>query len=667
MNLTSKNLYRIAVVLLCSTIFCQPANAKDNFNEEYFLRNLRQNSFAIDPAAPAVVLFEKSTVEIVPENGWVVSQKVHRIIKVLKKEGLQYADVAARVFNVKGSYSEIRKISGTTYNLENGVLKQQELNTDLVASEKDYLVLVKKFSMPSVKEGSVIDYTYTIRHDFSLMYTEWEFQSPIPCLYSELETTIPAFFSTQSITQGVPYFFPLPNGPRKTADSLLPAAFTYSELISGNEFKNSHWVRRNIPALLDEPYVASMENYAEMIKLQITGEVTAHNVKLNFLNTWSKLNKMLYESFDFYRPLLVRHEDIGRVAHELTDSLTGDVDKAKAIYNYVRKNISAKSYSGIWSTKDLNDVFVKGSGTPAEINLVMIAMMKRVGLSCDPVILSTRDNGKIHETFVALTRFNHTIAMLTSGNDTYYLDVSEKFNPFGVLPEQCYNGYARLINEDGAAVSLLPKMNKDRGMVAVTTENADLKNYTLNFKQYFTKSEAAELREKWNADTTEIRKHIAAGLKILSVNASLKNYEIQNLDNPEATLLLNYSVILNWPSGKTMYFTPVFMNRYTTNPFKANERLFPIEMAGITDYSYSLQLKIPEGFAVEEMPKSSITSIDDQDEYKFMTEYDKEHNMLRINARLQLLRPEFEVNEYSVMRAFFDNVLAANQQKIILK
>lgn len=666
MKLTLKNFQILALTLLFIGV-CRQAAAKENFNDDYFLRNLQQNSFAIDPAAPAVVLFEKSTVEIVPENGWIVSQKVHRIIKVLKKEGLQYADVAAQVFNVKGSYSEIRKISGTTYNLENGALKVQELNPDLVTSEKDYLVLIRKFSMPSVKEGSVIDYTYTIRHDFSLMYTEWEFQSPIPCLYSELETTIPAFFNTQSITQGIPYFFPLPNGPRKTADSLLPEAFTYSELISGNEFKNSHWVRRNIPALLDEPYVASMENYTEMIKLQINGEVTAHNVKLNFLNTWPKLNKMLYESFDFYRPLLVRHEDIGRVAHALTDSLTGDVDKAKAIYNYVRKNISPKAYSGIWPTKDLNEVFVKRSGTPAEINLVMIAMMKRVGLSCDPVILSKRDNGKIHEEFVALTRFNHTVAMLTAGNETYYLDASEKFNPFGVLPEQCYNGYARLINKDGASVSLLPKMYKDRGMVAVTTENADLKNYTLNFKQYFTQSEAAELREKWNADTAEIRKHIAAGLKILSVNASLKQYEVQNLDNPDAALLLSYSVALSWPSGKTLYFTPVFMNRYTSNPFKNNERLYPIEMAGITDYSYSLQLKIPDGFAVEEMPKSSITTIDDQDEYKFMTEYDKGNNMLRINARLQLLRPEFEANEYSVMRAFFDNVLAANRQKIILK
>ncbi|PZF70879.1 DUF3857 domain-containing protein [Taibaiella soli] len=666
MNFYPKNLRGIVTAFLFSICICQQATAKENFNDEYFLRNLKQNNFSIDPSAVAVVLYEKSTVDISPDNGWVVSQKVHRIIKVIRKEGLDQADVLVATFHVNGSFAEIKKIAGTTYNLENGQMQQQQLNTDLVTAEKDYMFLTRKFSMPSVKEGSIIDYTYTIRHDFGLMYTDWTFQDGIPCLYSELETTIPVIFDTRSMTQGNLQFVELPNGPRKIADSLLPESFRYSEIVNGNEFKNSHWVRRNIPALEEEPFVASVNNYKEKIKLQITG-TTKNSFSVNFLNTWPKLNKALYESFSFYRPLVLRHEDIGRVAKELTASLNDETEKAKAIYNYVRKNISAKENSGIWSTRDLNDVFVKHTGTPAEINLVMIAMMKAAGLNCDPVILSTRENGKIYDAFPALTGFNHTIGMLVVGSETYYLDASEKYNPFGTLPEQCYNGYARLVNQNGGSVNLLPEMNKNKGMVVVTTENADPQHYTLNFKQYFTKAEAAGLRAEWSADTTEIRKHLIKSLKVLSLNAALKTYEIQNLDNPESALTLNYTVSLSWPSGKSVYFTPVFMNRYSSNPFKANERIYPVEMDGVTDYSYSLQLKIPDGFTLEEMPKSSITTIDEKDEYKFMTQYDKETNTLRLNARLQMLRTDFQTEEYPVVRAFFDKILAANQQKIILK
>jgi len=126
MTFTFKNLCNLAAALVLTACSCGQAFAKENFDDAYFLRYLKQNNFPVDPSAAAVVLYEKATVDISPDNGWMVSEHVHRIIKILKKEGLKEADVQVSVFHVKGSYSEIKKISGTTYNLENGVIREQD-------------------------------------------------------------------------------------------------------------------------------------------------------------------------------------------------------------------------------------------------------------------------------------------------------------------------------------------------------------------------------------------------------------------------------------------------------------------------------------------------------------------------------------------------------------
>ena len=43
----------------------------------------------------------------------------------------------------------------------------------------------KKFAIPNVKEGSVIEVFYTLESPFIFQFRSWEFQSDIPKLQSE--------------------------------------------------------------------------------------------------------------------------------------------------------------------------------------------------------------------------------------------------------------------------------------------------------------------------------------------------------------------------------------------------------------------------------------------------------------------------------------------------
>ena len=49
----------------------------------------------------------------------------------------------------------------------------------------------KKFAIPNVKEGSVIEVFYTLESPFVFQFRSWEFQSEIPKLQSEFWALIP--------------------------------------------------------------------------------------------------------------------------------------------------------------------------------------------------------------------------------------------------------------------------------------------------------------------------------------------------------------------------------------------------------------------------------------------------------------------------------------------
>src|SRR5690606_34800525 len=88
---------------------------------------------------------------------------------------------------------KISDITATTYNIENGKVTQVKLEKSAIFEENyDENHTLAKFTFPNIKEGSVITYSYTLESPYIYKYKDWEFQSDIPKLYSEYNTSIPA-------------------------------------------------------------------------------------------------------------------------------------------------------------------------------------------------------------------------------------------------------------------------------------------------------------------------------------------------------------------------------------------------------------------------------------------------------------------------------------------
>src|SRR5690606_2404074 len=106
-------------------------------------------------------------------------------------------------------------------------------------------------TLPNVKEGSIIEYKYTLKTPYTSFFPDWYFQHTIPVNYVEYEVKIPQYFSYRRFLKGF-------------ADIKVSSEEVVSSAIRNYNESKVLYTGHNIKALKEEPYVNSMENYISM-------------------------------------------------------------------------------------------------------------------------------------------------------------------------------------------------------------------------------------------------------------------------------------------------------------------------------------------------------------------------------------------------------------------
>ena len=178
------------------------------------------------------------------------------------------------------------------------------------------------------------------------------------------------------------------------------------------------------------------------------------------------------EGRDFGLPIEDPNPWIFKLAKSIVQPDDSDLEKAHKIYAFVRDHFKSVSKGwGITDNTHLDEVYKAGQGNVAEINLLLIALLRTQKLNAEGVILATRDNGLTNVSYPVMENFNYTICRLETGGKVYFLDASDRTLGFGRLPTDCYNGQARVIDKIPSAVFFSPDSIRESSNVYVVIEN----------------------------------------------------------------------------------------------------------------------------------------------------------------------------------------------------
>lgn len=644
----------VSILIICisilGSVYAQPKYGSVTMDE------MSMTTYDSDTTANAVVLLNTGYSRYIfsHRSGFQIETTITKKIKILKSDGLSFCNDYITYYEESPNNKDlINSLSGTTYNLENGKIVKTKLSKEYINDEKNGNVRVRKFSMPGAKVGSVIEYKYTIISDFIASPRDFVFQSSVPTLYTKYEFRVPEYYSFSVNRPGYEKLDPI----------IKDVNERYSFTIGGRVesvtclAKEYTYIGENLPALKEEPYVWTMKDYITKVSFEIRSYQFPGEAYKNFTTNWENIDNLLLERESFGGDL--KKESLFK------DEVKKDnvnLQYASELQNMIKRRVKWNESNSFYP-KDLKEALKTGLGNSSDINFLLINALKAAGFEAFPVVLSTRRNGKIPLTHASIDALNYVITGVKIDGKDYFTDASAKYGDWNLLPEKCMVSQARkLIRYESSWIDLTQLYNSvnfilcnikfDETSMNKTIDETMKGNSAYDFKNsYFSAKNADDYIEKLAAKE----------------NAQIADFKVSNLENNREAAKVEF-IAKNEISldEDILYVNPMAEKHMSNNPFKSETRVFPIEFDYPQNYMQVIDLEVPTGFEVDELPKSEKLVFGDND-IVFVYQIMKEENHLKMQYNFNMKKILFLPNEYEHLRDFFSKVVAKNSEMVVLK
>lgn len=637
--------------------------------------NISENDFApkvysLDSNAAAVVIADIGSSRIEGNNKGAFSliYKHYRRVHILNKNGFDLTNISIFLHYDGDAEESLDRVRAVTYNLENGKVVSSKLDekNGVFKDKISKSLLRKKFTLPNVKEGSIIEFEYTIISDFLQYLRPWEFQGSYPRLTSQYEVSIPEFLGYITLGQGYRTYDVNEVKDRRESFSLSlarTAGPTERAQFSSN-VADRRYVINNVPALKEEKFTSTLDNHIQKIEFQLS-EIRPPLEYRRVMENWEKVAENLMKAPYFGESVTRDNGWLTDLIAPLKVSSSNKTGLVQKIYAWVRDNFTCTNHNRVTTDQTLKNLVKTHSGSVSEINLLLTAMLFHENIDASPVILSTRSNGFTYSIYPLLSQYNYVICRAIVDGKTFYLDASEPHLGFNRIPLACYNGHARVINSNAEAIEFVADSlmeSKFSSVFIVNDEKGNLVGSMVQTPGYY---ESYEMRERAkekgkNQMQADIQKDFGSEVII-------SNFGLDSLDKYDELLSLHYDFDLKGEKEDIIYLNPMFGEGYKENPFKSAERFYPVEMPYAFDETYNLQMEVPQGYVVDELPKSILVKLNEESEGIFEYRITQSGDNISFRSRLRINRAYFAPDEYEMLREFFNLIVKKQAEQIVFK
>ncbi len=694
------SVFKQLMVLLCFmslsfTAICQEKNTDYKFGNVTAKDFDVSSSKIVDSGVAAVILYEAGSTHFIGNNSsWFdYVYTCTRRIKILNKKAFNLATIRLGLYiddqdeNDLDNKDVLSDIKAVTYNIDNGVISSTQLDKNDIFSEKeDKNFIVEKFTLPAVKEGSIIEYTYTLTSPYIFNIPSWKFQhADYPVLWSEYQVSIPTVLTYASIKQGIDSFYVNKAWEEKETykmNNKNPDENSYTisrQLFAEVNTLMHRWVQKDVMPFKVESYISSPENYIDKIEFQLSGTYNSEEKsaiwhtwrpyngeqRSEVWNTWQTASKEFFNEDDFQKA--VAHDNAWIKDVRGSANPQNNLDVAKEIYYYLQNNYTCTDTSDALRSTDLYDVYRKQKGSVRGVNLLLTAMLNNKGIYAQPVMLSTKENGFLNPDYPVRNKFDYLICKATIDGQVYLLDATDASLGFGKLPLKCFNGYARVIDASQSdSLYLLSDSLKETTVSTLFLSNDDNGQVSGAYKTTLGEFQSRNIRKTLAATNKD--DYFKRFGKAYSFDVNISNAAIDSLDQKEVPISMRYNLSFK-PEGDVFYFNPITSagdDMITENPFKAAQRSYPVEMSFTQDKTYIFSMQVPAGYKVDELPKSArVTLNDNQGSFEYLIQ--QSNDQIQMRYHLKLNKATFEPEDYESLRNFFAFIVEKESEQIVFK
>ena len=465
------------------------AMAQDKVNMKFgkpTKEEMQMTTYEAEPDAEAVVLCRLTDVEYsIQQTGYLVDYREKVRIKVLKPSGVRYAKVVVpflkntpidnrnssskKVLKVDATdnnsvsssfeeqagamttadldrYSEesVEDVKATAYNLQGSkVVKSVLKKGAFVETKIDDQHYQVEFTVPDVKEGTVIEYEYTLHSELFWLLHDWFAQCEIPVVYAKLDMNIPRYLLFNLEEHGVQRLI------TSCESGTMRFKLESDPLAAQTVVPSNHYISvgRNLKGMKQGNGVWSMQDNCAGITALLKHYSMRGAAVVDYTRTWEQIDEMVLKSDDLGKQL----QEHSPLAAELKEAKIEEIADMRQRAEAVAKLVLSKvEWNGRYEMSPANteETLKNGGGSNVDINMLLLQSLQDVGLNAAPVMLRMRNQGVLTMDYPSVQKYTTFIVGVVLLQGNLYLDASSADGHFNALPELLQVEKARLVLKD---------------------------------------------------------------------------------------------------------------------------------------------------------------------------------------------------------------------------
>ncbi|MCC9042789.1 DUF3857 domain-containing protein [Myroides sp. M-43] len=641
-------------ILLSSAVYAQDFLGKVTVTE---LAEPRNTSF---PNAKAVVLNEEIQVEFEYdyEYGFRVNETVSRKIKLYDNSAKEQLSFSIPYAPKGYSKEDLTITVSNIYRLIGGkVVKEKSAKETLSDIDKGNW-REKGVSYDSAKAGDIIEYTYTKTTSYIDELPEWYIQNDLPKESATYTVFFPEYFS-YSIVQ---------KGDVKLKEQDFPMRIDLKGLnrtfvSSGVNAIQKVFTAKSVPAYEVEPFLNNPSNYISSVRFDLQQVQFPGNSAEKVMQTEKEFYTDLIKNRGFGKELKQDRFLKNELNVENYKDLTTE-QKVNKILSIVQSRVKWNNEYSLFAQNGIKPTYYKGVGNNADINLLLTAMLRYVGVKANPVLISTRSNGV--KTVWQRNFYNHIIVAVEVNNLVYLVDAINPHTALNILTPEDLNGKGTIIYDNAqiAEVDLMPRFVSSLNKKFLMTLNANgtisgqvIENYNnyeaLNFRTVYDGSE-------WRLGKWFESQHFGLAVNDIKVYDSKDNTKdvrvVYSFSKNNGTIVFN----------NKLFVSPFQFYPLLENPFSNEKRSNPIYIGYPELDNYQVAINIPDGYQVTELPKGISMKIEDSG-LELQTKFEQKENQIICTLVFVKAKGCIDTKDYDSVRNVYVQLLEQLKTQVTLE
>ncbi|PHI20082.1 hypothetical protein CEQ90_10125 [Lewinellaceae bacterium SD302] len=648
-----KLIKRLAPVLLAFIfpllLFAQPKFKYGKVSAD----DLAMTELASDTSAAACILYHKSTVFFENQGQPTLVQDVEKRIKLFKRSAFEEADLT---FYFSDEYETITEVNAAIHLPDGEEIKLKK--RDFIYADHTDGLRTLRFTFPRVEEGAILEYRYRRRDQGLATLPKFYFQEKHPVRWAEYEADIPEYYNYVSLT-GANHNWAI------NSDETLNRTNTEGDNIN---VRRLHYATENQPAFVEETYGNNQLDYLPQTHFQLVS-VTYPNVRERYyITSWFSLAKSLEDDLNFGRKFNNR-ADIKLPCETIEKLLKpgmSETEKATVAYREIGNHMNWNEVYRIMTDDRLNTCWQKSSGSSAEINMILLGVLKELDIKASPILVSLRNEGMHIQTYPIFDQFDHLMVLAELDGKEVIMDVNDPYRAPGLPRFDALNEFGWVADADAPRwISISPPKANRTVMSTISLQEDGMAKVHLRarLQGYFAQEGQGMLQE-----VEESNGPLFSRIMESFPEAELENRTISETEELYDPLEMELDVILplGMANGEYMYVMPIVLPGIDETLTDAEERTMPIDLGYRWKDRYIATLKPPTGYAVEELPESQVVSSEDG---KVNIKYTAAaaNGEIRIIYTIDMDKAVFPAKEYVSIKALYEKALEFQETPIVLR